>query len=124
MLQAASLAYYSFSTTVCTPSALSQEGGMSLGAQAGEARLKKVAMDAGFSRFRRATETPFNLSLEARPCGGRGWRSSARLRRSFEQQGPSSAPPGTGSRRLRRARLRHNRARHDRQRAPEVRDAG
>jgi ubiquinone/menaquinone biosynthesis C-methylase UbiE len=59
--------YYSFSTTVCTPSALSQEGGMSLGAQAGEARLKEVATKAGFTRFRRATETPFNLILEARP---------------------------------------------------------
>jgi len=59
--------YYSFSTTVCTPSALSQEGGMSLGAQAGEARLREVATKAGFSRFRRATETPFNLILEARP---------------------------------------------------------
>jgi SAM-dependent methyltransferase len=59
--------YYSFSTTVCTPSALSQEGGMSLGAQAGEARLKEVATKAGFSHFRRATETPFNLILEARP---------------------------------------------------------
>jgi 2-polyprenyl-3-methyl-5-hydroxy-6-metoxy-1,4-benzoquinol methylase len=59
--------YYSFSATICTPSALSQEGGMSLGAQAGEARLKKVATDAGFTRFRRATETPFNLILEARP---------------------------------------------------------
>ena len=59
--------YYSFSTTVCTPSALSQEGGVSLGAQAGEARLKEVATKAGFTRFRRATETPFNLILEARP---------------------------------------------------------
>ena len=59
--------YYSFSTTVCTPSALSQEGGMSLGAQAGETRLKEVATKAGFTRFRRATETPFNLILEARP---------------------------------------------------------
>jgi 2-polyprenyl-3-methyl-5-hydroxy-6-metoxy-1,4-benzoquinol methylase len=59
--------FYSFSTAVCTPSALSQEGGMSLGAQAGEAGLKKVAMEAGFSRFRRATETPFNMILEARP---------------------------------------------------------
>jgi SAM-dependent methyltransferase len=59
--------YYSFSTAICTPSALSQEGGVSLGAQAGEARLKKVAMEAGFSHFRRATETPFNLILEARP---------------------------------------------------------
>jgi SAM-dependent methyltransferase len=59
--------FYSFSTTICTPSALSQEGGMSLGAQAGEARLKGVVTKAGFSRFRRATETPFNLILEARP---------------------------------------------------------
>jgi hypothetical protein len=59
--------YYSFSTTVCTPSALSQEGGMSLGAQAGEAQLKGIAMEAGFTRFRRATETPFNLILEVRP---------------------------------------------------------
>ncbi len=59
--------YYSFSTTVCTPSALSQEGGQSLGAQAGEGRLKEVATKAGFTRFRRATETPFNLILEARP---------------------------------------------------------
>ena len=59
--------FYSFSTTVCTPSALSQEGGLALGAQAGEARLKEVATKAGFTRFRRATETPFNLILEARP---------------------------------------------------------
>jgi 2-polyprenyl-3-methyl-5-hydroxy-6-metoxy-1,4-benzoquinol methylase len=59
--------YYSFSTTICTPSALSQEGGMSLGAQAGEARIREVAKAAGFSQFRRATETPFNLILEARP---------------------------------------------------------
>jgi SAM-dependent methyltransferase len=59
--------FYAFSTTICTPSALSQEGGMSLGAQAGEARLKEVATRAGFTRFRRATETPFNLILEARP---------------------------------------------------------
>lgn len=59
--------YYSFSTAICTPSALSQEGGMSLGAQAGEARLKEVAKEAGFSEFKRATETPFNLILEARP---------------------------------------------------------
>ncbi|UCF36108.1 MAG: class I SAM-dependent methyltransferase [Acidobacteriota bacterium] len=58
--------YYSFSTVICTPSALSQEGGMSLGAQAGEARLREVAAKAGFSEFRRATETPFNLIFEAR----------------------------------------------------------
>jgi SAM-dependent methyltransferase len=59
--------YYGFSATVCTPSALSQEGGMSLGAQAGEAQLRDVALKAGFTQFRRATETPFNMILEARP---------------------------------------------------------
>jgi 2-polyprenyl-3-methyl-5-hydroxy-6-metoxy-1,4-benzoquinol methylase len=59
--------YYSFSTMLCTPSALSQEGDMALGAQAGEKRLKEVAVKAGFTRFRRAAETPFNMILEARP---------------------------------------------------------
>mgnify|MGYP003573166932 CR=1 FL=1 len=59
--------YYSFSTAVCTPSAFSQEGGMALGSQAGEKRLGEIAMEAGFARFRRAAETPFNLILEARP---------------------------------------------------------
>ena len=59
--------YYSFSTTICTPSALSQEGGVSLGAQAGEERLREVALEAGFTQFKRASETPFNLILEARP---------------------------------------------------------
>lgn len=59
--------YYSFSTTVCTPSALSQEGGESLGAQAGEAKLREIARRAGFHHFRRATETPFNLILELHP---------------------------------------------------------
>ncbi|MFH0945407.1 MAG: class I SAM-dependent methyltransferase [Planctomycetota bacterium] len=59
--------YYSFSTAICTPSALSQEGGMALGAQAGEKRLREVALKAGFTRFRRAAETPFNLIFEARP---------------------------------------------------------
>ena len=47
--------------------ALAQDGGLALGAQAGEARLREVASAAGFSCFRRATETPFNLVLEARP---------------------------------------------------------
>jgi len=51
---------------VCTPNSLSQEVGLALGAQAGEARLRAVFAEAGFSRFRRATETPFNLILEAR----------------------------------------------------------
>ena len=57
---------YSVSTMVCTPASLSQEVGLGLGAQAGEARLKKVAKDAGFSKFRRAAETPFNMVFEAR----------------------------------------------------------
>jgi SAM-dependent methyltransferase len=59
--------YYAASTVVCTPASLAQEVGLALGAQAGEARLREVALQAGFSRFRRATETPFNLILEARP---------------------------------------------------------
>ncbi len=59
--------YYAASTLVCTPSSLDQEVGLGLGAQAGEQRLGQVAREAGFDRFRRATETPFNLVLEARP---------------------------------------------------------
>jgi hypothetical protein len=51
---------------VSTPNSLSQEVGLGLGAQAGEARLREVVTSAGFTRFRRATETPFNLILEAR----------------------------------------------------------
>ena len=60
-------AYYGFSTLLCTPASLSQEVGAALGAQAGEARLAAVARQGGFTRFRRATETPFNVVLEARP---------------------------------------------------------
>ena len=52
---------------ICTPSSISQEVGLGLGAQAGEKRLKEVVTSGGFSRFRRAAETPFNLILEARP---------------------------------------------------------
>ncbi len=59
--------YYAASTMVCTPASLDQEVGLALGAQAGEARLREVARQAGFTRFRRAAETPFNLILEARP---------------------------------------------------------
>ena len=59
--------FYSASTLICTPASLSQEVGVGLGAQAGEARLREVAEAAGFSSFRRATETPFNLVLEGRP---------------------------------------------------------
>ena len=60
-------AYYSFSTLLCTPSSLAQEVGLALGAQAGEARIRNVVTSAGFTRFRRAAETPFNLVFEARP---------------------------------------------------------
>jgi SAM-dependent methyltransferase len=59
--------YYSFSTLLCTPSSRSQEVGLCLGAQAGEARIRQVVTSAGFTRFRRATETPFNIVYEARP---------------------------------------------------------
>ncbi|HKC27830.1 MAG TPA: class I SAM-dependent methyltransferase [Jatrophihabitans sp.] len=59
--------YYGFSTFLCTPASLSQPPGLALGAQAGEQRLRDVVTSAGFTRFRRATETPFNLILEARP---------------------------------------------------------
>jgi SAM-dependent methyltransferase len=58
--------FYAASTMVCTPASLSQEVGLALGAQAGEARLRKVATEGGFSHFRRAAETPFNLVFEAR----------------------------------------------------------
>ena len=59
-------AYYAFSTLLCTPSSLSQEVGLALGAQAGQARLRGVLESAGFSSVRLAAETPFNLVLEAR----------------------------------------------------------
>src|SRR5262245_60762408 len=59
--------YYGFSTLLCTPCSRSQEVGLCLGAQAGEARIREVVMSAGFGRFRRATETPFNIVYEARP---------------------------------------------------------
>ena len=58
--------YFSFSATVCTPSSLSQEVGLALGAQAGEKKLREVVTAGGFTQFRRAAETPFNLILEAR----------------------------------------------------------
>lgn len=59
--------YYSFSTLLCTPCSRSQEVGLCLGAQAGEARIRNVVTAAGFNRFRRSTETPFNIVYEARP---------------------------------------------------------
>jgi len=66
-LNPVSRAYYGFSTTICTPASLAQPVGLGLGAQAGQARLAELLMEAGFSRVRRAAETPFNLILEARP---------------------------------------------------------
>src|SRR4051794_4727492 len=60
-------AMYGFSTFLCTPSSLSQDVGLALGAQAGEARLRDVIAAGGFGRVRRAAETPFNIVLEARP---------------------------------------------------------
>ena len=59
--------YYSFSTLLCTPCSRSQEVAACLGAQAGEKRIREVVSSAGFSRFRRANETPFNIVYEARP---------------------------------------------------------
>ncbi len=59
--------HYSSSAFLCVPSALSQDGGHSLGAQAGPAAIRQVATDAGFTRFRQVAQTPFNLVLEARP---------------------------------------------------------
>lgn len=59
--------FYAGSTTLCTPNALSQEPRTALGAQAGEAALTDVIHQGGFTRVRRAAETPFNIVLEARP---------------------------------------------------------
>jgi SAM-dependent methyltransferase len=59
--------YYAFSTLLCTPASLSQDVGLALGAQAGQARIADVTGAGGFTRFRRAAETPFNLVYEVRP---------------------------------------------------------
>jgi SAM-dependent methyltransferase len=59
--------YYSASTFMCVPNALSQSSGHALGAQAGEAAIRELAIEAGFTRFRRAAQTPFNLVYEIRP---------------------------------------------------------
>ena len=60
-------AYYGFSTLLCTPASLSQEVGLALGVQAGDARIRDVVETGGFARFRRVAETPFNLVFEVRP---------------------------------------------------------
>jgi SAM-dependent methyltransferase len=59
--------FYAASTMICTPASRAQEVGMALGAQAGEKRMRDVVMSAGFSNFRRAAQTPFNLIYEAKP---------------------------------------------------------
>jgi SAM-dependent methyltransferase len=59
--------FYSASTMLCVPASMSQEVGAALGAQAGEKRIKGVVTEGGFTRFKRATQTPFNLIFEARP---------------------------------------------------------
>ena len=59
--------FYSASTMICTPASLAQEVGAALGAQAGEERIRQVVTAAGFKRFRRAAQTPFNLVFEAKP---------------------------------------------------------
>jgi len=65
-LNPVSRAYYGFSTLLCTPASLSQDVGLALGTQAGASRLRDVAMEAGFTRFRVAAQTPLNMVLEIR----------------------------------------------------------
>jgi hypothetical protein len=59
--------FYAASTMICTPASRAQEVGLCMGAQSGEARMRKVVTSAGFGKFRRATETTFNLVYEAKP---------------------------------------------------------
>jgi 2-polyprenyl-3-methyl-5-hydroxy-6-metoxy-1,4-benzoquinol methylase len=59
--------YYNGSLFLCVPNALSQPGGYALGAQAGESAVREVAEEAGFTRFRRVAQSPFNLVYEIRP---------------------------------------------------------
>jgi ubiquinone/menaquinone biosynthesis C-methylase UbiE len=59
--------YYNASTQICVQAALSQKGGYALGSQSGEAGVREVVEAAGFTRIRRATETPFNIIYEIRP---------------------------------------------------------
>jgi hypothetical protein len=58
--------YYAGSTMICLPTSLAQEVGAGLGAQAGEKKLREIITSGGFKTVRRATETPFNMVLEAR----------------------------------------------------------
>ena len=83
---------YVASTSICTPNSLSQEVGLALGAQAGEAKLRKVFEDAGFTHFRRATQTPMNLIIEARGLRTR-IRPEADRHRVEELIGPTRKGP-------------------------------
>jgi SAM-dependent methyltransferase len=81
--------FYSASTMLCTPASLSQEVGLGLGAQAGQGRLSKILRAAGFSRVRRAAETPFNI---VRNMGVFGRRQLARRREKTLRSTRSAAP--------------------------------
>jgi len=59
--------FFAASTMICTPASRAQEVGLCLGAQAGEPRISRVVAEAGFKRFRRAAQTPFNIVYEVRP---------------------------------------------------------
>ena len=88
--------YYAASTMICVPASLSQEVGLALGRpEAGEARLREVVMAGGFTRFRRATATPFNLVLEAASLRGEG-RPTTGLDWMAEQSCPRSPRPREG----------------------------
>ena len=84
-------AYYAFSTLLCTPASLSQEVGLALGAQAGEARIRDVVQAGGFTRFRRAAETPFNLVYRG-PSVTVPNRQAARPRVPVTRRAPRPSP--------------------------------
>ena len=86
-------AYYGFSTLLCTPASLSQDVGLALGAQAGEARIRQVVEAGGFTRFRRVAETPFNIVYEAASVSNTSL--AVRARRRPGPHGPSRPGPGT-----------------------------
>ena len=91
--------YYGLSTVICTPSSLAQEVGLGLGAQAGPQRLEEVLHEAGFSHVRVATQTPFNLIIEARAIGAgteRGELLLAALAVVARPASPGCAPTGSG----------------------------
>src|SRR5206468_758116 len=119
--------YYAASTMVCTPASLAQDVGLGLGAQAGEARLREVVTAGGFTRFRRATETPFNLVLEAPawPRRARRGRAAARLRarvrRRVQQRGHALDDGARSGHRRRVARAQTRRTLRGRTRRTRLR---